>query len=75
MIQEYYLKCFCERPFKIHFSVGSPFFFLTLIILHLEGPKRSSLTCIFVHKEKRPREGFSKLPRAPGWLAAGTGLL
>ena len=50
-------------------------FFFKLIILHLEGPKRSSLTCVFVHKEKRPREGFSELPRAPGWLAAETGLL
>ena len=61
MIQgEYYLKCFPELPFKIHFSVGSPFF------LHPEGPKRSSLTCILPTRKRDP-ERFQQVAQGP-WL-------
>ena len=64
MIQgEYYLKCFPELPFKIHFSVGSPFFFT---------PRRAQeiiSNLHFVHKEKRPREVSASCPGPlAGWL-------
>ena len=67
MIQEYYLKCFRERPFKIHFSVGSPFFFFNTDNFTPGRAQEIISNLHFCPQGKETQRGFQQVAQGP-WL-------